>query len=494
MSLIKSLNSAVSGLQTISKNFGVVSDNVSNANNENYSRRVLYTEDDPNGGVRVAAIRRQTNEIMQRNYRSSLAQSEASRVRNALYSEIADVLGSSTGNSNLNTAINAFISGWRELQTAPENEAVAFKIESVAKEMASLIRNVSSELELIRQEVAADVQTAVMGLNNNVARIDKLNTLVISQGVSSSARSGFENERDRVIDEVARVVDVTVQKNADGTVSIYTKTGITLVSGFANSFTWDSTTQRLDSNLSSRNLIDELPEGSLRAQIQLIKNYADVSAGLADASDPNISPLQKLQDQLDGLAHLFVKPSSATKLTTFAGAFGAAFDSPKVYPGDNIPGASPYVEYWQQQLFVPNDIKEMDVQDITASNFYVNTNLVQNLRILARRSPQVATIVTNLTSRTRDLNLSSLSVKDQNYESVAKAIQVNFSVRNERVYSVDKANQASATKARSSYRSEVGVSLDQEMARIAVLQNSYVATAKIISTVNNMFSILDRVI
>ena len=494
MTLIKSLNNAVSGLQTISENFGVVSDNIANANNENYNRRVLYAEDDPNAGVRVAAIKRHTNELMQRNYRSSLAQSEASRVRSDLYSEIADVLGSSSGDSQLTSSINAFIAGWRELQTAPENEAVAFKIENAAKEMASLIRELSSMMELIRQDVAADIRMTISGLNANIARVDELNTMVISQGASSSARSGFENERDRVIDEISKVVDVSVQNNTDGTVSLYTKSGITLVSGYANMFAWDETTYRLDSDLSSRNLVDELPEGSLRAQIQLVKPYDDAGAGSADASDPNISPLQKLQDQLDGLVRLFVKPSDADNPDTFAGAFGAAFDAPKDYPGNNVPGNSPYAEYWQQQLFVPSDTADMDITDVTATNFYVNSNLVPNLRILARKSPQVAKVVSALTDRTRKLELNSLNLEDQNYESVAKAIQVNFSVRNERVYAINNANQSNTTQVQSNYRANVGVSLDQEMARITVLQNSYVATAKIISTVNNMFATLERIV
>ena len=494
MTLIRSLNNAVSGLQTISENFGVVSDNISNVNNENYNRRVMMMEDDPNAGVRVAAIQRQTNALMQRNYRSSLAQSEASRVRSDLYTEVSDVLGSSDGNSELTSSINTFIAGWRELQTAPENEAVAYKIESAAKEMASLIREVSSELELIRQDISADVYQSVQALNANIARVDELNTAVISQSESSSARSGFENERDRVIDEISKMVDVSVQQNSDGTIGMYTKSGVTLVSGFANSFTWDETTFRLDSDLSSRNLVDELPEGSLRAQLQLIKPYDDAAAGALDASDANVSPLQKLQDQLDGLVQLFVKPSNMNNPNTFAGAFGAAFDAPKTYPGDNVPGSSPYADYWQQQLFVPSDTADMDVSDMSATNFHVNENIVPNLRILARKSPEMSKIVVSLTSRERALSLNSLDLKDQNYESVAKAIQVNFSVRNERVYAINNSNQATATQVRTNYRSSVGVSLDQEMARITVLQNSYVATAKIISTVNNMFATLERAV
>lgn len=494
MSLIKSLNSAVSGLGVISENFGVISDNVSNVNNENYVRRTLVTEDDPQGGTRIASIRRETNELMQKSFRSALAKGESSEVRYQVYADLANVLGSSTGQSKLSEGVSSFVAGWLELQAAPENEAVVFKIEAAAQDIAEQIRFVATEVELMRQDINADIGQNIDDLNHYINRVDELNTLIITANKSSPARAGYENQRDEAIDDIAKLMDVSVQRNSDGTVSVYSKTGITLLSGFANQFTWDEQNQRIDSLLSSRNLVDELPDGSLRSRIQLVQDYDDKNAGSTEGSDPNISPLQKIEDQLDALVQLFVKPSSADNPTTFAGAFAALSDNPINYPGDHAPGSNPYATYWSKQAFVPSSKGVDDVTQVSAKNFHVGSEFATILHENAAKNEQISEVVKQLTQRSRSLDMNSLSIEDQNYEGIAKSIQVNFSVRNERVYSVRNANKASALKVTSNYRSSTGVSLDSEMSKITVLQNSYVATAKIITTVNNMFNALERVV
>ena len=494
MTLVQSLHTATSGLNAVSDSLQVTSDNISNVNNENYSRREAAYADDVHGGVRIASIRRVTDKVMQTRFWKSVSAAEESAVREEVYARLSNALGISQGQSRLTQTISSLVEGFRDLQAAPENPAVAYKIESAAREMATLIRSVAEEIELVSQQVESDLADGVELLNDHLREIDKLNNLILSVPEDSPVRSGYENQRSYELDELNKLISTTVQSNRDGTVSVYSRSGITLVSGYANTFTWDSGNQRLESTFSSRNLADELSSGSLKAQYMMIKEYVDVNAGQIEASDGNLSLLQKLRDQLDGLVQLFVKPSSKDNPTTLAGAFGAAVSLPEDYPGDNIPGDQVYYQYWSKQLFVPSDISNDDVQDVNARNFYVNDELVESLKEIATNESGIGLILNNLTARTRDLTLNSLDTSDHNYESLATTIQINFSVRQERIDTLHKSNLNFENNARAEYRSKVGVNLDEEMARITVLQNSYVATAKIISTINNMFASLERVI
>ena len=490
MALLSALNNAVSGLKTINQNIDVVADNIANAQTENYNRRSVRVEDTQHSGSRVAKVVRETNTALQREYRASLARSAASEVRYDLYENISNVLDFNGGESRLSSTMNEFISSWRDLQSAPENEAVPFTLENAAKDLASLLRELDQEITLLRQEVNNDIENEIENLNDLLDDVDALNNNVMSQPESSGARASFENERDEKLDRIAEIVDITVQRNTDGSLSVYTKTGITLIGGITNQFSWDRSAQKLSSDLSTRNLVDELPEGSLGARINLVKDYEDAAAGTVEASDPKLSPLQKFQDQIDALAVLLTKPSSTSNPTTFAGAFGAAVPYPVNEP--SYPG--PYNAYWENQLFVPEDTFDEGSEDITAGNFYVNDNLVPTLTEMGKNTDGVAEIVRQLTEHTRRVELNSMPLENQNYQDVMKAIQVNFSIRIERMYDLDQANQTSHIQISTNYRSFVGVSLDQEMARITVLQNSYAATAKVISTVNNMFDALERAI
>ena len=95
-----------------------------------------------------------------------------------------------------------------------------------------------------------------------------------------------------------------------------------------------------------------------------------------------------------------------------------------------------------------------------------------------------------LTDSTRSLSAGGLNASNKTYSGLAAAIAGAVSSAAATASTNETQLSATASTLQIRYSSETGVTMDDELAQLTVLQNSYAASAKVISTVQSMYDTL----
>lgn len=130
--------------------------------------------------------------------------------------------------------------------------------------------------------------------------------------------------------------------------------------------------------------------------------------------------------------------------------------------------------------------------DLSRFNFQVNSSLMDGTQSLKRLSG--SDVVEALNAEVRTFSAAGLTVPNQDYTGVAAGILTDVT---RRAALADEASvQASSIRDNlySIYRNEVGVSIDEETAKLITLQNNYAASARVIDVTQTLFDLLERVV
>ncbi|MEQ8602033.1 MAG: flagellar hook-associated protein FlgK [Marivibrio sp.] len=310
MSLFGALGVAVTSINALNTAVRTVSDNVANANNPNYNRREENFENLQTGGVRIADIRRIANDGLQRDLFSQTADAESNATRNRLYQEIEQLTGTINSNTPLGDAFERFKTAWKAFEAAPESDAAADQIILSGESIVNELQRVSDGLDLIETQVLTDIADTVTRLNTALGEVDRLNNAIVRDKSRGTPTSQLENLRDQQLETVSGLIDIRTFEREDGSISVYTTSGLDLTDRSASTFTWNSATRELTKSGSpSSDLVTggQLPDGELRALI----NFVRTDQTAEDGSANGLGALQKLRNHLDEVAYALVDDATA---------------------------------------------------------------------------------------------------------------------------------------------------------------------------------------
>lgn len=130
--------------------------------------------------------------------------------------------------------------------------------------------------------------------------------------------------------------------------------------------------------------------------------------------------------------------------------------------------------------------------DLSRFNFGVNTNLLNGTQNLKRLSG--SDVVEALDAGNRTYNVSGVAIPAQSYAGIAAGILAENSRNASAASEALQTSDAIRENLNNLYRNEVGVSIDEETARLVVLQNNYAASARVIDVTQQLFDLLERVV
>lgn len=217
----------------------VVSNNISNANTEGYSRKradMATTNSKFNSGNFVGTgviadqLKSFREEFFDKEIRNSITRNAGYESDQEVLKKIEGVLGepSETG---LNNLISDFFISWDELSSNPDSSGYRQKLVSSAKNLTVKFHQLADGFEGARMDVLSKLKSNVADVNSLAKRISELNSRIADN--HSSANEGDLNmadERELMIEKLAEYGKMNVSQNDDGTVNVYMN-GINLVTG-----------------------------------------------------------------------------------------------------------------------------------------------------------------------------------------------------------------------------------------------------------------------
>ena len=348
MGLSITLANALTGMKTTQDGLTVLSRNVANAGAAGYHRQSVVLKD-MNGGSGTyssfVGVERAFVSSLERAYTREVSGMGYADVRNTFLERLETAFGKPGDAISLDTLLQDFNNSLQALAASPEDYATRATTVSSAQALAQQLNSLSETVQELRQESEIQIGAEVDTLNQSLKSLQQVNARLADYSLDESSRLSVLDERDRLVSTIADIVDVQVDYRSNDTVSLMTRSGLSLLDQGATQFTFTPAGSLSASSLYS---IDDAENG-----VGVLTAYTPSGLKL-DVVDQNIlssgrlSGLIELRDetlvqaqaQLDSIAAalsqaLSTKVTDGTAATTGLTS-GFDIDTASVLSGNEI--------------------------------------------------------------------------------------------------------------------------------------------------------------
>jgi flagellar hook-associated protein 1 FlgK len=227
---------AKSGLTAAQAAINVTGENIANVDTEGYSRQsvtlaeayVLSTSGGTVGtGVWAEGIQRYFDQYIENQYYD---QATLSSRWESLYTNLSNTesLFNESSGYGLSDTLESFFSAWEDLTQAPEDASSRNSVVTSSQTLVSTLSEMYSDLSTQQSEADASILQQVSEVNSLLEQIATLNKQIASTSANTNT---LEDSRSSLVRELSGYMDIDYITNSDGSVTLTTQAGQTLVSG-----------------------------------------------------------------------------------------------------------------------------------------------------------------------------------------------------------------------------------------------------------------------
>jgi flagellar hook-associated protein 1 FlgK len=238
------LGTAASGLQAFQRAISVTGNNISNANNENYSRQRIefgtrqasFTGQGYIGnGVKIESIERMFDQFTVDRLRETSSSSSQSETIFRYSERVTNLLGDT--DAGLGAGLESFFNAVQTVAHDPASIPARQVLLSESGSLVARVQNLDRQIDAMRREINDNLDTIVTEINDLSAGIADSNRSIVdasSQG-SGAVPNDLLDKRDAMINRLSELVSVRTVQQDDGAVNVFVGSGQALVTGFLNS-------------------------------------------------------------------------------------------------------------------------------------------------------------------------------------------------------------------------------------------------------------------
>ncbi len=217
----------------------VVANNIANTNTPGYSREIANFEESPpvlNGttmvgtGVTMASVESVRDNIL--NLRIDQETSQQSGLNSYVNSmNQVQSLFNETQGTGLQTSLSNFFNSFQSLATDPTSSPLRQAAITAGQDLAGAFSQTSQNLTTIQQGLDQSVVQSVQQVNQLTTQIANLNQQIQEVSNSGDSPGSLEDQRDEALTNLSNLIDTAVVYANNGSVSVTTTNGTTLVAG-----------------------------------------------------------------------------------------------------------------------------------------------------------------------------------------------------------------------------------------------------------------------
>ncbi len=229
---IQALNAAQAGIRTTQHN-------IANANTVGFHRQeVSYTNAQPvlrggqlfGNGVEVAEVRRHYNQFLDQELQSSRSLLARHESYAAYAAHVDQLLGDA--DSGLGSAMTAFFSSVNEVANDPTSDAARQVMLSSGRNLTARIQGMDRVLREMQGNINREIESVASQINSYASRIATLGGRIGTlEATSGEQAHDLRDQRDQLVGELAKLVNVTTTTQNDGSFNVFLGSGQTLVAG-----------------------------------------------------------------------------------------------------------------------------------------------------------------------------------------------------------------------------------------------------------------------
>ena len=349
MGLSSALAIAMSGLRANQASLSIVSGNIANAQTPGYVTQTANQIEIATGGtgssVAVTGVNRQLDLYVQSQLRTETSGGAYADQTANILGQLQNVYGTPGGAGTLETSYSNFTTALQALSTSQGSQSAQTTALAAAQSLAQSLNSTSQGIQALRSNVEQDIGSSVTKANTDMSQIATINQQLQGLSPTDPAAATLMDQRDNAISDLSKLMDVHVVTDSSNQASVFTTSGVQLVSGpLASTMNFSSpaslTANSLYSTNNSQNgvgsLTIQLPNGG---SYDMIANNAITSGQIAADLKLRDQTLVQAQTQVDQLA---ASMSTALSGQTTAGTAvtgppaGFSVDTSNMSPGNTI--------------------------------------------------------------------------------------------------------------------------------------------------------------
>jgi flagellar hook-associated protein 1 FlgK len=480
MSITRALSNAYSGLAAASARATVASNNIANANTPGYVRReVVLSERTIAGqgfGVDIAGVSRTQDLALTAERREAGAAAGRADILSRAYTELNTALGEPGDGFGLFSAYQDFENSLRELALTPESTPLQNRLQSDSARLTAEFNDLSEIARRQRNDADSAIATAVATINDNLYKIQKLNGDIAGLNEQTGEAVAFEDERQRVIDEISQYLPVTVLPRDNGRIELMTKEGVFLVSNTVNELSFTRTGTITGDMTYDNGALSGLFAGTQEITPGSTNTLAAKSGALSGYFAVRDEAAPGFLDQIDGLAADLVSRFSDDALdpTKTPGDPGLFTDAGLALDPLNTTGIASRISL------------NAAVDPAQGGEVY---RLRDGLGAAAQGDSGDATFLNNLIGAFTSVNAAPAGTGlNGQYSALDATAGVLSSVGESRVRydSIYSSATARAQVLADAEISKTGVDTDRELQSLLLIEQAYAANARVIQTIGTL--------
>jgi flagellar hook-associated protein 1 FlgK len=506
MSLTTAQSIASTEIGNINLQLGLISNNIANAGTPDYATEEVSQTSIYEGGMALGALEgnatRSINLQMQSDLFGQNATVAGLTTQQSALQQIDAAEGAVAGNTDIPSLLGAVQNAFSSLASTPDNATQQQATVAAAQALASQINAVGDAIGTQRQTAQNTIVSEVGQLNTTLSTLGSLSDQIIAANQNGQSTADLENQRDTAEDTLSQLVGVRFLDQPNGDLLVVANSGLTLpIHAGTPPFSTQNATVGASSyaggggvppiTFNGQDITSSLTGGTLGANIQL-----------------RDQTLPTLQANLDEFSYNLASRFSAQGLTLFTNPAGT------VPSGGGTPVQSDYLGFADEIAVNPAVVADPSlVRDGTtaiagsttgASAFTPNppggpsgfTTLISRVLDYALGSDAqagVAQPTPSVSGLGPAGTLRSSYAAPTDLAGLATAVTGDEAAQSAAVGNRLATAQALQSTLQSNLADVSSVNLDTQMSQMIVLQNAYGANARVMSTLQAMWTQLLQV-
>ncbi|MDH6266462.1 flagellar hook-associated protein 1 FlgK [Rhizobium sp. SG_E_25_P2] len=495
-----SLSSAITTAQTIFSNTGLqtsaLSTNIANASNPDYSRRVGILTLDSNG-AQVLKIQRAADNGLVKQSMSATSEASAQETIDQKLTDIRTLLGGNDYETAPSTYISKLRDDLQAYATKPNESTLASTVVSSAQDAANSLNSISQEIQGMRGTIDQEIDDQVEELNNLLTQFKTVNDAV-RQGTANGVDINNElDARDSYLRQISEIIGVRSFTRENNDMVLYTSDGTMLFDGSPREIIFTATPAYGADTIGNPLIVDgaAMEAGN--------SGNSTANGSLAALLQVRDSIIPTYQDQLDETARGLIQTFAQVDQTD-----GGQDDLPGLFTwtgytaGDTIPDGTEIQSGLAASIKVNDALVktkdgdptllrdggyDVDDQDVSSTDYLGNADGDASYsEILDGLVSSISADQTFNEDAYLDTEISVVGFANASIGWLEQLVSQSATAKENK--------DAQLTRVTEALSNTTGVSLDEEMSLMLDLEQSYKASSKLVTAVDEMLkSLLDAV-
>lgn len=492
------------GMDTAKSAIDVMNNNIANSNVEGYSKqiaRIRASKPEPtasgNGmfgtGAEVYQIERENDSYLSYKFWNESATKGEYEVKETQINQIEELF-KEPSESGFIQKYNDFFSALQKTSSNPSDKSVRENLKQQAISLTRFFNSASSKLHEYQKEINNNIKSKVNQINSLGDQIKNINLQILKMEVSGSKANNLRDEREKLVNDLSSIINTKVSyRNNNGVEQCVVKINnqILVDNGITNKLEYKvRSTKKNPEDASNLYEIDwknglnfDMYDNKLEGEL---KGYIDLRDGNNDDA------------VYKGIPH-YIK-----KIDKFAQTFARAFNEGEYPDGSNIEG----MEYAHVDGYGANGstgnllfthettngeavdtASFADYSDITAENFSVSKDVLDNINNLAMSSAESEESNNDIASNLIKLKSNDSIFQEGKFTDYMGSVISEIAIDSNQAQKINDGQEVIIKNIKNQQLSVSGVDINEEVMNMVKFQKAYTASAKMMQTLNEIYDI-----